>query len=117
MYEAAIRLTTLSDVTNTYSIWAGFGDRVTAEPTDGTYFRYTHSVNSGKFECVTSNNATRTAVDTGVTVAAATWYRLRHVRFSTVGRGLTTENLAEKLDCAEIQLLNKAIRLLTTLHL
>lgn len=77
VYEAAIRLTTLSDATNTYSSWAGFGDQISAEPVDGAYFRYTHSVNSGEFECVTSSNSTRTAVDTGVTVAAGTWYRLR----------------------------------------
>lgn len=66
----------LSDGTETYTIRLGLGDSVSAEHTDGAFLRYTHSANSGKFEFVTRANDTETATDTGVTVAASTWYRL-----------------------------------------
>lgn len=71
------QLPDLSDGTDTYTFIAGFGDAPTAaSQTDGAFIRYTHSVNSGKFQAVTESNTTETATDTGVTVAADTWYRL-----------------------------------------
>lgn len=69
------RVKDLSDGTNTYTIRAGLGDSAVAgQPTDGVFVRYTHGTNSGKFECVTRANGTETATDSGVTVAADTWY-------------------------------------------
>lgn len=41
----------------------------------GAFFRYTDNVNSGKFEAVTRLTSSETATDTGVTFAAATWYK------------------------------------------
>jgi hypothetical protein len=71
------RLEDLSDGTETYTIRLGFSDVQTgADPTDGAFLRYTHSVNTGKFECVTRSNSTETAADSGITVAADTWYKL-----------------------------------------
>lgn len=71
------QLPDLSDGTDTYTFLAGFGDTPTAAAqTDGAFIRYTHGTNSGKFECVTKSNTTETATDSGVTVAADTWYRL-----------------------------------------
>lgn len=75
--EIAIRTPALvSDGTNTYSLRAGFLDSVSTESTDGVFFRYTHSVNSGKWQFVTRANGTETITDTGITVAAATNYKL-----------------------------------------
>lgn len=75
-FIARVRFPTLSDVTNTYTFRAGFLDSITAESADAVYFRYTNAVNSGKFQAVTRNNNTESASDTGVTVAANTWYDL-----------------------------------------
>lgn len=76
-FETDVFLTdALSDGTETYKVWFGFGDSAGAEPTDGVYFRYTHSVNSGKFEAVTRSNSVETAADSVITVAATTWYKL-----------------------------------------
>jgi hypothetical protein len=66
----------LSDGTDTYTIRAGFIDSAAAEPTDGVYFRYIHSANSGKWLAVTRANNVETTVDTGVTFAINTNYRL-----------------------------------------
>jgi hypothetical protein len=64
-------LVTLSDGTDTYTSYIGFGDNVVgAEHTDGAYFKYTHGTNSGKWEAVTSTGASRTATDTTVAPTA-----------------------------------------------
>lgn len=75
-FSAKIRFPTLSDLTNTYTFRAGFIDSITAESADGCFFRYTNAVNAGKFQAVTRNNNAETATDTGITVAANTWYDL-----------------------------------------
>lgn len=62
---------TASDGTDTFSVRAGFIDATSGECTDGVYFRYTHSVNGGRWEFVTRNNSTETATDTGVAGVAA----------------------------------------------
>lgn len=78
VYESLIYLEdAVSDGTDTYQIIIGFNDSATGTGTDMVAFRYTHSVNSGKFEAVTRANGTETAADTGITVATATWYKLR----------------------------------------
>ena len=69
----------LSDATNSYSERFGFIDSVTGESTDGAFFRYTHSVNGGRFQAVTRSNSVETAVDTGITVAGVTSYKLEVV--------------------------------------
>lgn len=64
-------LQALSDGTDTYTIYAGLLDNVVSgDQVDGAYIRYTHSVNSGKWEAVNASNNSRTAVDTGVSPTA-----------------------------------------------
>lgn len=75
-YELATRLPTLSDGTESYTYFAGFSDNNFGEATDGCYFRYTHSVNSGNWQGVCRNNSTESTCDTGIAVASGTWYRL-----------------------------------------
>ena len=75
-FKANWRETNLSDATNTYVLRAGFIDSISAESVDGAFFRYTHSVNGGRWQAVTRSNNVETAVDTGITVAANTTYKL-----------------------------------------
>jgi hypothetical protein len=75
-YAARVRKLVLSDATNTYTERFGFIDNAATEATDGAFFRYTHSVNGGRFQAVTRNNNAETAVDTGVTLAVNTTYKL-----------------------------------------
>jgi len=76
-YETAVFLIdAVSDGTDTYSIFLGFNDSVGTTGTDAIMFRYTHSVNSGKWECVTRSNGAETAADSGITVTTTTWYKL-----------------------------------------
>ena len=52
----------------TYTARAGFGDTVgSGEHANGIFFRYTHSVNSGKWQCVTRAAGVETATDSGLT--------------------------------------------------
>ena len=68
-------LETLSDGTETYKVRIGFLDSVSsATPTDGAYFRYTHSANGGRWEAVTVSNSTETAEDTGIAADVTTYH-------------------------------------------
>jgi hypothetical protein len=65
----------LSDGTDTFTARHGFGsETVSTSPADGVFFRYTHSVNSGKWEAVCRASSVETATDTGVT-ADLNWHR------------------------------------------
>jgi hypothetical protein len=70
-----LQFSTLSDATNTWAVRSGFIDSVSAESTNGVFFRYTNGVNAGKFQAVTRSNNVETAIDTGVTVAIGTTYK------------------------------------------
>lgn len=76
-----IRITTLSDGTETFETVFGYADTSTITPVDGCYFRYSHTVNSGKFEAVCRSNSVETGstLDTGIAVVAGTWYTLKAV--------------------------------------
>lgn len=68
----------LSDATNRYGIKIGLGS-ITTTITDsiGVHFRYRDNINSGKWQAYTVDTVgTVTQTDTGITVAASTWYRL-----------------------------------------
>lgn len=66
IFRCSIKLSALSDGTDTYILRAGFIDSTTA-PVDGAWIEYTHSANSGKFTGKTSNNSTVTTVNGNVT--------------------------------------------------
>ncbi len=72
-----------SDGTNRYTFRSGFIDDMSTQSgngNDGCFFRYTHNINSGKWQGVCRNNNTESTCDTastsGTTVATDTWYRL-----------------------------------------
>jgi hypothetical protein len=74
-----VRLPILSGGTETYYVDCGLSTNRTggaSAPVDGVYFSYSHGLNSGKWQCCCMNNNTITTADSGITVAANTWYRL-----------------------------------------
>ncbi len=74
----------VSDGTNTYFSSLGFGGQINSkDQTDGIYFTYTHSTNSGKWQAVTASGGTRTSTDTGV--AAGTSYQSLEIRTNAAG--------------------------------
>lgn len=72
-YVTKFAINVLSDATNRYTCRIGFIDSVTGESVDGAFFRYTDTVNSGRWQCVTRANSVETATDSGITAAAGTW--------------------------------------------
>jgi hypothetical protein len=66
----------LSSSTQTYTIEAGFFDNLTGGVSYAAYFTYTDAVNGGKWQCTCSDGLGSTSVDSGITVAASTYYRL-----------------------------------------
>ena len=66
----------------THAFMAGFkltNTFVTTTDANQTFFRYENAVNSGKIQCIDSNNDTDNAMDSGVTVVLGTDYWLRLV--------------------------------------
>lgn len=74
-----VRMTALSNATDTYTFRSGFIDTNAGESVDGAFFRYTHSVNGGKFQCVTRSNNVETATDSGIMAAVNTNYILEAI--------------------------------------
>jgi hypothetical protein len=64
----SLTLGNLSDGTDTYTAYCGIFQNLI----NGAFFRYTHSVNGGRWEAVTIEASTETANDTGVTATAST---------------------------------------------
>lgn len=77
--EQGVRLEDLSDGTDTYTFRAGFLDASNGDPTDGCFFRYAHTENSGNWTLVCRSNGTETTADSSIAVAVDTWYALRVV--------------------------------------
>lgn len=80
---ARFKIPTLSDGTNTFTVRCGFGNGLAGDPTDGAFFRYTHSVNGGEWQAVTRSNGTETATDTNV--AADTGYHRFEIEMNAAG--------------------------------
>lgn len=83
-FESVLRVPTLSDGTETFTIRSGFIDTDMAESTDGCFFRYTDATNGGRWQGVCRSNNAETACDTGITVGANAWYRL-NVKVNAAG--------------------------------
>jgi hypothetical protein len=67
----------LGDVDDAYVIRIGFQDtNDTAALANGVCFRYSYSINSGRWEAVTATASSETTADTGIAVALDVWYLL-----------------------------------------
>jgi len=77
IHEASVRIPAVSDGTETFTVISGFNDSRTGTGTDMVAFRYTDGNNAGKFQAITRQNSTETATDTGITMTANQWYKLR----------------------------------------
>ena len=78
--EAYISLPVVSDGTNTYQIVLDITNSVVTNtiPNNSIGIRYTHATNSGKWQVFSKDNAgSESTADSGVTVSAATLYKLR----------------------------------------
>lgn len=73
-FQSKCAIHTLSNGTDTYTVRVGFIENLGGESTDGAFFRYTDSVNSGKWQAVTRSNGVETATDTGITPVADAWH-------------------------------------------
>lgn len=77
--EWLVQLSALSDGTDTYTTRVGVHNGFSTTPTDGAWFEYTHGTNSGKWQCITSNNSTQSTADSGVAAASGSWIKFKVV--------------------------------------
>lgn len=75
--EYVLRVPTLSDGTNTFTVSVGFMDDFGNGVANGAQIKYSHGLNTGKLQGVTTAASSASTVDLGITVVAGTWYKLR----------------------------------------
>lgn len=69
--------TLVSDSVNRFSSLVGFADSgTTTLSVDGVYFRYIDNEFSGNWQAITISNGVQSILNTGILVAANTWYDL-----------------------------------------
>lgn len=85
--EWLVRLEDLSDGTNRYNFDVGLFDAQTLA-VDAVRFRYSDNLNAGNWTAETIAASTTTATDSGVAVAADTWYKLR-IDVNAAGTSIT----------------------------
>lgn len=78
MIEFAVYLENLSDATNEYELYLGFGDGNSGNPVDGAFIRYVRT-SSANWGIGTSTGGIATVNPTLVPVVATTWLGLRVV--------------------------------------
>jgi hypothetical protein len=87
IWGSRVNIATLSDGTNTFTHYNGFIESITAAPSQGAFFRYTHSVNSGRWEYCIANGSI-TAADAGVAPTAGV-YQVLEIKANTAGTQIT----------------------------
>lgn len=65
-YETIVKLSALSDGTDTYTVWIGPTSSAALEPSAGVYFKYTHSLNGGNWVAYTATGGSRTPINSNV---------------------------------------------------
>jgi hypothetical protein len=72
LFKTRQTLRQLSDAVTTFTMDIGMADTPSGVIANGMYFRYTHSVNGGRWQAVCRGASVETAVDTGVTAVINT---------------------------------------------
>lgn len=80
-FRAAV--SAVSDATDTYTTIIGYTSAYNTFATtpDGIYFKYTHSANAGKYQCVTRASGVETSTDSGLTPSTA--YDILEIRINS----------------------------------
>jgi hypothetical protein len=67
----------VSDGTDTYTLRAGCDNGSPGDGSTGIFFRYTDAVNGGRWQCVSRAASVESTADSGIAVAANTYYNLK----------------------------------------
>lgn len=76
IFEWRIRIPTLSDGTQTFTVRGGFMSDMGGDAPNGVFWRYTHSVNSGNWQGVARTNNSETATNFSTAPVTSGWQRL-----------------------------------------
>lgn len=76
VFHTRVGANVLSDATNAYTIYAGANTADGASDGNGEYFKYTHSNNSGQWQCITKTGSGTTTINTSVPFVAGEAYDL-----------------------------------------
>lgn len=121
-YESSIRISALSDATDTYTVKCGWLNSDSASAanaeTNGLFLLYTHGTNSGQWVLRAVNNTTITDGNSTSAVAAATWYRIKVIAYpdgtaAAYVNGTLVATLASGLpgsgqDCSPMTIIRKS---------
>lgn len=74
-----INVEDLSENLKNFTTRVGWSGDTGLDPISGAYFRYSHNINGGRWQCVNRNSDNETVGDSGITVTAGEWYNLKVV--------------------------------------
>jgi hypothetical protein len=77
VFEVILKVPTISDGTDDYTINTGLDTSTNGVANNSVVMRYNHALNSGKWILVYNRAGVTTTIDSGITVASDTWYRLK----------------------------------------
>lgn len=77
--EYRVRIPTVSDGTQTFTVRCGFMSDAGGDAPNGVFWRYTHSVNSGNWQGVARTNNSETATNFSTAPVTSGWQKLRIV--------------------------------------
>lgn len=105
IYETRVRLSNLSDATDTFTVRLGYLDSVSAESTDGVFFRYTHGTNSGNWQGVCRNNNAESVTNFSIAPVTTGWQKLSLTVYADGSRvdftiGATTQSVTTNIPIA-----------------
>lgn len=76
LVELRIRIPTLSDATNTFTVRGGLMSDIGGDAPNGVFWRYTHGTNSGNWQGVARTNNVETATNFSTAPVTSGWQRL-----------------------------------------
>lgn len=89
IFEAVVKLSALSDATDTYAVSIGLEAGTNAiNSTDGVYFGYTHSLSSGQWRAYSSKSSSDTVTASGVAASTSAFQRLTIIASADLSQAL-----------------------------
>jgi len=92
-YDIRVRIENLSNATDAFVAYFGLTDLVMTDkvmadfpPTNGIYFSYTHSSNSGQWIATSRSAGSSTDINSALAVSAGQWYKISALVYETANK-------------------------------
>jgi hypothetical protein len=106
--EWYVQVSHLYDTNDRYTLIVGYGNNVTATPTNGVYFFYNGAI-SARWQLITKKAGVTTTVTTSTNVVAGSWLKMRIVTNGTASSFWVNDTLIGSINTNHPQLAAEAV--------